>query len=173
MTISLARSTDQADVGEVLRGQGRLSGVGAKVFRTIIVIVGLFSIFIGFNVGFGGIPTLGLQGSADFLTVTNEHAYLVRDSHIRYFGGLHGGVGLFLVLATTDLRKYQSALQLVFVVIFIGGLARFTMLRPSVVFGPDIITSLMAELVLMPVLYLWLPKLVVASSPRPELTAEE
>lgn len=137
-----------------------MSGISSKVFRALLVVLGALNIFIGANIGFGGILTLGWQGQIKFFEVTNEYAYLVQDSHIRYFGGLYIGVGLFLLLAATDLRKYQPALNLVFALIFMGGLARFSMLRPDIIFGGDIVGSLLAELVLMPVLYVWLSKLV-------------
>lgn len=50
---------------------------------------------------------------------------------MRFYGGLYIAVGLFLILATTDLRRYHTALNLVFAMIFTGGLARLTMLRPA------------------------------------------
>ena len=109
---------------------------------------------------FGGIATLGLRGQTEFFEVTDETIFLMRDSHIRYFGGLYFGIGLFLILASTNLRKYHTALNLVFAIIFIGGLARFTMMRFDIIFGPDIIGSLLVELVLMPVLYFWLLKIL-------------
>jgi hypothetical protein len=96
---------------------------------------------------------LGWQEQTKFLEVTNEYGYLMQDSHIRYFGGLYIGVGLFLLLASTNLRKYHAALNLVFALIFMGGLARFMMMRPDIIFGRDIIGSLLAELLLMPILY--------------------
>lgn len=137
-----------------------MSKVSAIALCTILVVLGLFNVFLGINVGFGGIETLGWQVQAKFFEVTNETVFLVRDSHIRFYGGLYVGIGLFLLLAVTDLHKHQSALNLVFALIFIGGLARFSMLRPDVLFGPDILTSLVAELVLMPVLYVWLSNVV-------------
>jgi len=109
---------------------------------------------------FGGIATLGLQGQTEFFEVTDETVFLMRDSHIRYFGGLYFGIGLFLILASTNLRTYNTALKLVFALTFIGGLARFTMMRFDIIFGPDIIGSLLVELILMPVLYFWLLKIL-------------
>jgi hypothetical protein len=145
-----------------------MSSISSKAFRILLIVLGALNIFIGINIGFGGILTLGWQGQTKFLEVTNEYGYLMQDSHIRYFGGLYIGVGLFLLLATTDLRKYQPALNLVFALIFMGGLARFTMMRPDIIFGRDIIGSLLAELVLMPILYVWLSKLVKSSAPSHE-----
>jgi hypothetical protein len=47
-------------------------------------------------------------------------------------------------------------------------LARFTMLRPDIIFGRDIIGSLLAELVLMPIFYIWLSKIVKSATLRNE-----
>lgn len=132
-----------------------MSSLSSKIFRAIIIVLGLLNIFIGINVGFGGIATLGLQGQTEFFEVTNENIFLMRDSHIRFLGGLYGGIGLFLILAATNLNKYQTALRLIFAVIFVGGLARFTMMRFDVIFGQDMLTSVLVELILMPVLYVW------------------
>jgi hypothetical protein len=145
-----------------------MSSISSKAFRTLLIVLGALNIFIGINIGFGGILTLGWQGQTKFFEVTNEYAYLMQDSHIRYFGGLYVGIGLFLLLASTDLRKYQPSLNLVFALIFMGGLARFTMMRPDIIFGRDIIGSLLAELVLMPILYVWLSKIVKSATSSDE-----
>ncbi len=84
-----------------------------------------------------------------------KQAFLVRDSPL-LFGGLYGGIGLFLILAASNLRRHQSALNLVFVLTFIGCLARFTMLRLDITFVPGMLPSLFVELVLMPIFVTWL-----------------
>lgn len=126
------------------------------IFRIILVIVGAFIVFVGVNVGFGGIPTLGWQIAPDFVSVTNESDYLVQDSHVRFLGGVFGAMGLFMLLGATNLERYQAGLRLVFV----GGFTRFTEFQPDVRFGSGVVTSLAAELILMPVLYFWLPRVV-------------
>ena len=40
--------------------------------------------------------------------------------------------------------------------IFVGGLARFSALQPEVMFGPQLLGSVAAELIGMPLLALWL-----------------
>lgn len=132
--------------------------VSTKILIVLLILLGVANILIGINVGFGGIQTLGLQGQTKFFEITNEYQFLVQDSHIRLFGGLYAGIGLFILFAVTNLRKYQTALNLIFYLIFVGGLARLTMFRTDIVFGPDIIGSLFAELIIMPLLYLWLAK---------------
>lgn len=132
----------------------------STVFRVILVIVGGFIVYVGINVGFGGIPTLGWQVSPDFVTVTNAADYAVQDSHVRFLGGLFGATGLFLLLGATDIKRYQAELRLAFALIFVGGLTRFTALQPDVLFGAKVVMSLAAELLLMPILFFWLPRVL-------------
>lgn len=124
----------------------------------VLVLAGLFTTFTGINIAFGGIPTLGWQGVDDFFAVTNEHDFLVQDSHVRFLGGVWIGVGLLLMLSPIDLKRCRTALTLVFGLIFLGGLARLGQLNLAVTFGPDIVGSLIAEVIGMPVLYAWLTR---------------
>jgi hypothetical protein len=135
-----------------------MEGISSTALRVVLVIVGGFFVFVGLNIGFGGIQTLGLQGTTQFLTVTQEARYLVQDNHVRFLGGVFGALGLFLILGASNLKRYQAGLRLAFALTFIGGLARFTSQRPDVVFGPDVLMSVLGELVLMPILYVWLSR---------------
>ncbi|HLG31714.1 MAG TPA: hypothetical protein VI362_01645 [Ignavibacteriaceae bacterium] len=72
-----------------------MSTISSKAFRTVLIVLGALNIFVGINVGFGGIVTLGLQGQTEFFEVTNETVFLMRDSHIRYFGGLYFSIDFF------------------------------------------------------------------------------
>ena len=137
-----------------------MSTITSAAFRAIIAAIGAINVFLGLNVGFGGLRTLGWQGTGVFFEVIDQYLYLIRDSHTRFYGGLYIAVGLFLILATTDLRRYHTALNLVFAMIFTGGLARLTTLRPDVFLGADLVASLTVELVLMPILYVWLSRIV-------------
>ena len=128
--------------------------------RIVLVLAGAFTLFTGINLAFGGMLTLGWQGANAFLAVTDEHAFLVQDSHIRFFGGLWMGVGTLLMAATANLPKYRGPLNLAFALIFLGGLARMSQMHLEVTFGPDILGSLLAELAGMPLLYLWLSRAV-------------
>ena len=137
-----------------------MSSISPIALRVVLVLGGLFIVFTGINVGFGGMATLGLQGASDFFQVTSEPAYLAQDSHVRFLGGLWLGVGLLFLVSVFDLPRFRPLLNLAFALIFIGGLMRFTMMRPDILFGPDIAGSLAAELVGMPLLYLWLSRVV-------------
>jgi hypothetical protein len=133
--------------------------------RLVVVIVGAFIVYVGINVGFGGIPTLGWQVLADYVSINNPAEFAVQDSHVRFLGGFFGAAGLFMLFAATNLRRYQAELRLVFALMFIGGLLRLTALEPAVVFGPKVITSFAAEVILMPVLFWWLPRALRSASP--------
>ena len=132
----------------------------ATALRVILVVIGAFIVFVGVNVAFGGIQTLGWQVAQGFVSVVNEPNFLVQDNHVRYLGGVFGAVGVMLLLGATNLTRYQKELRLVFVLIFVGGLARFSSQQPAVIFGAGVITSLITELVVMPILFFWLPRVV-------------
>ncbi len=128
-------------------------------FRVVLVIAGAFVVFLGLNVALGGMPTMKWLGERDFFAVTDEAQYRLIDNHIRFFGGLFAASGLFLILAASDPVGYRQGLLLVFAAIFAGGLARFSAPDVSVVFEAEIVNSLAAELILMPVLAFWLSRL--------------
>lgn len=140
-----------------------MSSISTIALKVVLVLAGAFIVFTGVNVGFGGMLTLGLQGANDFFEVTSEPAYLAQDSHIRFLGGLWLGIGLLFAVSVIDLARFRPLLNFAFALIFVGGLTRFTMMRPDVLFGPDIAGSLAAELVGMPLLYLWLSRVVTQS----------
>ncbi|MBX3489684.1 DUF4345 domain-containing protein [Parvibaculum sp.] len=133
--------------------------MSSALFRIVLVLSGAAVIFLALNVALGGIPTMGWLGERPFLSVTDEAQYALIDNHVRFFGGLFAGLGLLLFLAATDPVKYRQATMLVFGAIFVGGLARFSAPDISVVFAPEIVNSLAAELVLMPLLAFWLSRL--------------
>ncbi|MFN8382038.1 MAG: DUF4345 domain-containing protein [Anaerolineales bacterium] len=134
--------------------------MGKNILRVVLILSGLFIVFTGLNVALGGVMTMGWQGTSDFVKVTNEHAYLIRDSHTRFYGGVWVGMGLLFILSTLDLEKYLRVLQAMFVFIFIGGLARLGQMRFEVIFSADLIGSVFAELIGMPILFIWLGKAV-------------
>lgn len=131
----------------------RASALGLRI---ALVGAGLFTAMTGLSLLLGGMLTLAWQGPAAFFTVTNEAAYLVQDSHIRFFGGLWVGVGLLFILGAVQPTRLQSSLNVLFVLILLGGVARFSQQRPDITLGSNIIGSLGAELIGMPLLYLWL-----------------
>jgi len=140
------------------------STTSTKVLRVVLAALGAVSAFVAINVAFGGLETLGLQGPTKYFQVTDHDAYLLRDSHARFYGGVYLGIAIFLVVASTNLRKYRSALIVVFAMIFLGGVARLTQLEPGVTFGKDLGLSSVIELIGMPAMAVWLG--TATKSPR-------
>jgi uncharacterized protein DUF4345 len=141
-----------------------MANANSIALRIVLVLAGLIITFTGLNTALGGMLTLGWQGQTVFFQVTDQHAYLVQDSHIRFLGGLWFGIGLFFILASTNVQKFKGALYLAFALIFLGGLARFSQMHLEITFGPEIVGSLIAELVGMPLLYLWVNRTANNSS---------
>ncbi|MCW3091643.1 MAG: hypothetical protein JWP81_2712 [Ferruginibacter sp.] len=128
--------------------------------RIVLILMGLFIISSGLNIGLGGMLTLGWGGPNNFFEVTNMRPYLVQDSHVRFVGGIWLGIGLFFLIAATDLKKYKLNLCFSFALIFLGGLLRLAQMHFEITFGLPVVGSLIAELVGMPLLYLWLTKVL-------------
>jgi hypothetical protein len=131
------------------------TATGSKALRGVLVVLGAISAFVAINVAFGGLKTLGWQGPTDYFRVTDHDAFLVRDSHAHYYGGVYLAVGIFLILAATNVAKYRQGLMVVFAMIFAGGLARLAQLEPGVTFGSALMVSTLIELVGVPLLALW------------------
>lgn len=102
---------------------------------------------------------MGWLGIGDFIATTDAAKYEIRDNHIRFIGGIWAGLGLFMWLAAVNPMRFKQSLYLVFGLIFLAGFARFTSGNLELVFGPDILGSLVTELVGMPIFALWLSKL--------------
>jgi hypothetical protein len=130
------------------------------LFRLILLIVGLVMVIVGINVAFGGILTLGWQVTPNFVTITDEAAYLVQDNHVRFLGAVFGAMGFVMLIGASNPVRYQKELCLVFILTFLGGLARFTSLQPNIIFGANILSSSLTELFLMPILFFWLPRMI-------------
>jgi len=126
-----------------------------RALRIVLTVLGVVSAFVAVNVAFGGLDTLGLQGPTDYFRVTDQHAYAIRDSHAHYYGGVYLALGIFLVYAASDVRRFRQGLYVVFAMIVVGGLARLTQLEPHVTFGRDLLPSTLIELVGVPLLALW------------------
>lgn len=133
--------------------QNQFSTIGLK---TVLILFGLYGIFLGIDFGFGGFETLGWQASTDFIEVIDESRYQVQDSNFRFFGGMLALTGLLMIYAVTDLNKYKQALNLAFGLIIVGGLARFTSGNINLLLQEDIVIALIAELLLTAILYFWL-----------------
>lgn len=126
--------------------------------QCLLALMGLVIIWLGMNVGLGGIPTLGWQGSSDFLELTNPESFSIRDNHVRFLGGFWFGAGLMFLLASVKPGPMRWVVTSLCFMIVCGGLARLSAGDISLLTGQNILPSLLAEFILFPVLAFWVHK---------------
>lgn len=125
------------------------------VLRATLGIIGLAIIFLGLNVGFGGIQTLGWQGAGEFVSIIDPDLYEVRDNHVRFIGGVWLGVGLVFLASAFLFSQLKMIVLVLFGVIFVGGMARLSAMDAALLMSAEIVPSLIAELVVFPLIGLW------------------
>lgn len=130
------------------------------LLRVGLGIIGLVIIFLGFDVAFGGIRTLGWMGTPDYLEIVDSTAFRIQDSHFRFLGGVWLGIGIVFCAGAFRLRRLRTVLIVLCGVIFIGGIARFSAFDIGVLLRLSVLPSLLAELILFPVLGYWIYKYV-------------
>ncbi len=133
-----------------------MKATNLSALKIVLVIFGAFAIFTGIDFEFGGFKTLGWQGSTDFIQIGDQTRYGGQDSNFRFFGGVLAAIGGFIIFAVTNRQKDQQTLKVIFALIVVGGLMRFTSGDFAVLFGADIRVALLVELGVMPLLYFWL-----------------
>jgi hypothetical protein len=152
--------------GETGTTKARTTRTSNQALRATLVVLGAVSVFVAVNVAFGGLQTLGLQGPTRYFQVTDHDAYLVRDSHTHYYGGVYLALGVSLIVAASNVQRFRTALFVVFAMIFAGGLARLTQFEPGVTFGRSLLLSTVIELVGVPLLAVWVARSTSGSRMR-------
>jgi hypothetical protein len=126
------------------------------VLRGVLALVGAVVVFLGLNVGLGGIQTLGWQGGpVPFLSVTDAAVFAVRDNHIRFIAGVWLGVGLLMLAASVAFQQLRTMVVAIAGMVFVGGLVRFSAGNVAVLTSVDVAPSLVFELAAMPLIGLW------------------
>lgn len=127
-----------------------------KLLNSVVVIVGAFIIFLGLNVGLGGIKTLGWQSTRDFISITDAATFHTQDSHIRFIGGVWFGVGAAFLIGGFAMSQFRPTLIILSVMIAIAGLFRLSAMDTGVIFSAAIAPSIAFELIGFPLLAWWL-----------------
>lgn len=127
-----------------------------NLLNFVVVIIGAAIIFLGLNVGLGGIKTLGWQSTRDFVSITDAAAFHAQDSHIRFIGGVWFGVGAVFVIGGFAMRRFRTTLIILSAMIAIAGLFRLSSMDTEVVFSAAVAPSLTFELVGFSLLAWWL-----------------
>jgi len=126
------------------------------LLRGLLAVTGVIVIWLGLNISLGGIATLGWQGATEFFTITDAQTFAVQDNHVRFIAGVWTGVGLFLVAGAIVPQRLAPVLIAMTALVFLGGLARLTTMDPALLLSAKLAPSLVAELVLFPLLGLWI-----------------
>jgi hypothetical protein len=84
------------------------------------------------------------------------------NSQNRFYGIAFTLYGVLLYLCATDLRKYAAVLRCVLWVFFAAGLARLVSVATHGLPPPPVLALLASELVLPPLLHLWLSRVLRA-----------
>lgn len=124
--------------------------------RSVLALAGLIVILIGLNVAMGGIQTLGWQVEPGFVSVADAYAFGVQDNHVRFLGGFWLGAGLIFMVSGRWLAALKPGLIVIIAMIFVGGLARLLSVDSDILLSPDVLQSILFELVGFPLLGLWL-----------------
>ena len=127
-----------------------------NLVNLVVVIVGSAIIFLGLNVGLGGIKTLGWQTTRDFVAITDAAIFHAQDSHIRFIGGIWFGVGAVFVIGGFAMRTFRPTLVILSAMIAIAGLFRLSGMDSDVIFSAAIAPSISLELFGFPLLAWWL-----------------
>ena len=124
--------------------------------NTVVVIVGAGIVFLGLNIGLGGIKTLGWQSARDFISITDTATFNSQDSHIRFIGGVWFGVGALFIIGGFAMNSFRSILITLSATIAFAGLFRLNGMNAEIIFSSAILPSLVFELVGFPLLACWL-----------------
>jgi hypothetical protein len=127
-----------------------------NLLNLVVVIVGAAIIFLGLNVGLGGIKTLGWQTTRDFVAITDAAIFYAQDSHIRFIGGIWFGVGAAFVIGGFAMRTFRPTLIILSAMIAIAGLFRLSGMDSDVILSAAIAPSITLELIGFPLLAWWL-----------------
>ncbi len=123
-----------------------------NILRIVLIMTSLAMIVLGLNTGLGGIQTLGLRLTPDFVQIADPDAYAIQDNNVRFYGGFFASAGLIFLFCATNISKYGSTLKIILIMIAIGGLARLS----AYPFADGVIGSFLVEVVYCPLLYMWL-----------------
>ena len=127
-----------------------------NLLNLVVVIAGAAIIFLGLNIGLGGIKTLGWQTTGDFISITDAATFNVQDSHIRFIGGVWFGIGATFVIGGFAMDTFRPTLTILSAMIAIAGLFRLSGVDSDVIFSAAIAPSLVLELFGFPLLAWWL-----------------
>jgi hypothetical protein len=132
--------------------------ISNRPVRIVLGTVGILIFFMGIDIAFGGIRTLGWLGPNDFIEIVNPSDFKVQDNHFRFLGGTWIGIGIVFFSGAVAFQQLRIALVVLCGLIFVGGLARFSNLDFGTLASMSVLPSLLAELFIFPLLGYWITR---------------
>lgn len=120
--------------------------------RIVLGLVGVGIAFLGLDSAVGGLDTLGFQVPRGFVTTVDAGAYLVRDSHIRFLGGVWIGIGLLWIAGALQPLRFRLPILCSIGFVLVGALARLTAPNIGEVLRSSVGGSLAFELLAFPLI---------------------
>ncbi|GAA6180549.1 hypothetical protein NBRC116594_19870 [Shimia sp. NS0008-38b] len=130
----------------------------ALPLRLSLAVIGAIIVFLGLDVVLGGMRTMGWMGPTTFIDVADPSRFAIQDNHVRFLGGVWTGLGLVFVAASVAFHTLRITLLVLCATVVLGGLSRLTTPEFATLLNMSILPSLIAELVLFPLLALWIFK---------------
>lgn len=127
------------------------------VFRLVLWLLAAIALFTGANDIINGLASQQALGST--ISEAGLRDPLV-DNVFRFFAAIWFGLGLQFVFFSLDIDRYRPALNLLFFIVVIGGVARIISLQqvgwPAAEEGMSLVqVGLFAELVVCPIMAIW------------------
>jgi len=120
--------------------------------RISLGLVGLGIVILGLDSAVGGLDTLGFQVPPGFAEAIDADAYRIRDSHVRFLGGVWIGIGLLWMAAAWQPLRFRIAILSSIGFILVGALARLTAPDLAEVLRSPVGGSLAFELLIFPLI---------------------
>ncbi len=124
--------------------------------RVLCGVVGTALSLIALNTAIDGMATLGWQFPSDFMDITDQTTFARHDSNARFFAATFMCFGIFMALGAIWLDVLWPVITAFLIAIAFGGLLRFLQNGYSPLADPEILPSLIAEVVLGPLFAYWI-----------------
>ena len=125
------------------------------LLKAVLVATGAALILISLNTALGGMMTLGWQFPGDAASVANDQNFARHDSNARFFAGVFCGLSLTTIAAAFWPGRLRMVVAVFMLSITLGGVFRLLQGGYSPIWDMALLPSLVAELVLAPLLALW------------------
>jgi Domain of unknown function (DUF4345) len=121
-----------------------------RVMAFIPLVTGLLEVFMGL----GSLKTIGVQLPNELMTQASV------DNNWRFLGTVWAGYAALIIYAVNDPLRHATLLRILLTILFLSGIARATSVLLMGWPVPAFIGAMAFELFVMPLMMLWLLKVV-------------